>query len=53
MHNNVIQVEEFGVDWIGPTSCEDDDNDGAIVVPTTTCPITENHFSELKRRVDP
>ena len=40
------------MDWTGPTFCEDDDED-AIVVPTTTCPISENDFTELKRRVDP
>ena len=33
------------------TSYEDDDED-AIIVPTT-CPISENDFTELKRRVDP
>ena len=48
----IIQVEDFGVDWTGPTSFNDDDED-AIVVPTTTCPISENDYSELKRRVDP
>ena len=40
------------MDWSGSTSCEDDDED-AIVVPTTTSPISENDFTELKRRVDP
>lgn len=50
MASNVIQVEEFGMDWIGPTSCYPDDDDIAIVVPTN---ISENNFSKLKRRVDP
>ena len=41
------------MDWTGPTSCDDDCEDDAIVVPATTCPISENDFTELKQRVDP
>ena len=40
------------MDWTGPTSDEDDDED-AIVAPHTSCPISENDFTELKRPVDP
>ena len=52
MNNDAIQVEGFGVDWTGDTSCYDDDDDNAIVVPITTCSVAENDFSMLKRQID-
>ncbi|CAG2233853.1 unnamed protein product [Mytilus edulis] len=49
---DIVQEEDFGIDWDGPIPVGDID-DTAVNVHTTNCPIPPEHSNELKRQIDP
>lgn len=45
-------LENFGIDWNGPVSYDDDDFD-RVCVPHEECPLLEEEYEELKTAINP
>ena len=51
LHNFQDEVEQYGLDWVGPLP--ESDSDEMIELPLTECPLNLQETQELKQAIDP